>query len=515
MKIFIGSQLHEIDRTTCEHQQIDSLELMERAANAVACEIISRFLPSQRIVVLAGPGNNGGDALAVARLLIEQGYDRIEVFLFNIRNHLSYDNEQEKNRLITIEGIDFTEVSMQFNPPYLSSEDVVIDGLFGSGLKKPMAGGFAMLARLVNESGAYVISIDSPSGLFSEWNAGYNPRDMIHANLTLTFQQPRLSFMFDDNADVLGEWKILDINLDAQKMKETPTDYMLVESRSIKPLLHKRRPFSHKRDYGSALIFAGSMGMMGAAILAARGCLKSGAGLATVHSAMIGCQIVQTAVPEAMFEPDRNERVISDMTVHHKHGAVAVGPGIGTNEETIDALEALIKNVKSPLILDADALNCIAKRPALLSLLPLNTVITPHAGEFDRLFGDHRTAEERLKKGIEMAKYYSIIIVLKGHHTAVIRPTGRVYFNSTGNPGMATAGSGDVLTGVITGFMAQGFRPEHAATMGVFVHGLAGDIAAEELGEYGMTAGDIADRLGRAIRLIINPESQPAANNHI
>ena len=377
MKIFTGAQLHEIDRATCESQQIDSVELMERAANAVSCEVISRFLPSQRIVVLAGPGNNGGDALAVARQLIEQGYRRIEVFLFNIRNHLSYDNEQQKNRLITIEGVDFTEVTTQFNPPFLCAQDVIIDGLFGSGLKKPMAGGFAMLARLINESGAFVISIDSPSGLFSEWNAEYNRRDMVHANLTLTFQQPRLSFMFEDNADVIGEWKVLDIDLDEQKMKETPTDYMLVEARSVRPLLHKRRPFSHKRDYGSALLFAGSMGMMGAAVLAARGCLKSGAGLATVHSAMVGCQIVQTAVPEAMFEPDRNERIISDMTVHHKHGAVAAGPGIGTNDQTIDALEAMLKNIKSPLILDADALNCISKRPALLSLLPLGTVITP------------------------------------------------------------------------------------------------------------------------------------------
>lgn len=505
MKIFTGSQLHEIDRATCERQQIDSVDLMERAANAVACEVIARFLPNKRIVVFAGPGNNGGDALAVARLLIEQGYRRIEVFLFNIKNHLSYDNEQQRNRLITIEGVDFTEVTTQFNPPYLCPDDVVIDGLFGSGLKKPMAGGFASLARLINESGAYVISIDSPSGLFSEWNAGFNPRDMVHANLTLTFQQPRLSFLFEENADIIGEWKILDINLDDKAMKETVTDYRLVEARSIRPHLHQRRPFSHKRDYGSALMFAGSMGMMGAAILAARGCLRSGAGLATVHSAMIGCQIVQTAVPEAMFEPDRNDRIITDMTVHHKHGAVAVGPGIGTNNQTIDALEALLKNVKSPLVLDADALNCIAKRPALLSIIPLNTVITPHAGEFDRLFGEHKTAEDRLKKAVEMAKYYNLIIVLKGHYTAVVRPNGRVYFNSTGNPGMATAGSGDVLTGAITGFLAQGYSPEFSAIIGVFVHGLAGDIAAEELGEYGMTAGDIADRLGLAIHKIINP----------
>ena len=240
--------------------------------------------------------------------------------------------------------------------------------------------------------------------------------------------------------------------------------------------------------------------------MSARACLKSGAGLVTVHSAKVGMQVLQTSVPEAMFEPDRNDNYISDMTVHHGHKVIGIGPGIGTNERTIDALETLLKNIKSPLVLDADALNCIAKRPTLLELLPAQTVITPHVGEFDRLFGEHPNSEERLKKAIDMAKYYNIIIVLKGHYTATVRPTGRVYFNSTGNPGMATAGAGDVLTGVIAAFIAQGYRPEHAATIGVYVHGLAGDMAADQFGEYGMVASDIAAYCGRAIRAIINRE---------
>ena len=507
MKIFTSSAIREIDNATCEAQKIDSLDLMERAAGAVTCEIVSRFLPTQRIVVVAGPGNTGGDALSVGRQLYEQGYKKIEVFLFNVVGKLSHDCDEERKRLLALEGVDFTEVKRDFSPPYLGENDVVIDGLFGSGLRQPLQGGFSSLARLINDSGAYVISIDMPSGLFGEWNDNISRRDMVHANLTLAFQTPRLSFFFEENADVLGEWKLLDIDLDDAKMKELHTDFRVVEARSIRPLIKPRRKFSGKRDYGSVLLFSGSIGMMGASVLASRAAMRSGAGLVTVHSAKNGLQIVQTALPVAMFEPDKNENYITDMTVHHTHQAVAVGPGIGTNLKTIDALESLLKTCKSPMVLDADALNCIAARPTLLQLLPPQTIITPHNGEFDRLFGEHSNSEERLKKAIDMAKYYSIFIVLKGHYTAVVSPTGRVYFNSTGNPGMATAGSGDVLTGVIAAFVAQGYRPELAAIIGVFVHGLAGDMVPADLGLYGVMASDIADYCGKAIRDIVNHEN--------
>ena len=500
MNIFSPKQIHDIDTATCHAQGIDSLELMERVASAVSCELMSRFLPGQRFVVVAGPGNNGGDALAVARQLIEQGYRKVEIFLFNVTEKLSHDCDEMRKKLITIEGVDFTEVAKEFSPPYLSEKDVVVDGLFGVGLSHPLSGGFQALASLINSSGAYVVSIDIPSGLFSEWNAGQNHRAMVHADLTLTFQFPKLAFMFEDNAPVIGEWGVLDIDLDAKKIKETKTDYKWVEGYMVRSFLRNRAPFTGKRDYGSVLLMAGSKGMMGAAIMAARSALRSGCGLATVHSASSGYPILQTAVPEAMFEPDRDENFITDMNPHHAHQVVAVGPGIGTNTSTIDALEHLLKNSNSPLLLDADALNCLAKRPALLSMLPPYTVITPHIGEFDRLFGENTSGEARLRKAVEMAKYYNIIIVLKGHYTACVRPGGKVFFNSTGNPGMATAGAGDVLTGIIASFMAQGLRPEIAASVGVYIHGLAGDMAAEKFGEYGMIASDIADHIGRAIR---------------
>ena len=508
MKIINSQGIRQIDQATCEKQQISSIDLMERAASMVSCEIISRFLPSQRFIVIAGPGNNGGDALAVARQLVEQGYRRVEIFLFNVTGKLSHDCNEECKRLMEMDGVDFTEITHAFSPPYLSPNDVVIDGLFGSGLNQPLQGGFVAVARYVNESGAYVISIDLPSGLFCEWNAHINQRDMIHANLTLAFQLPKLSFFFSENHAVLGDWKLLDIDLDEEKIKETETKYYVIDSKNVQPLMRQRLPFTGKRDYGSALLFAGSTGMMGSAVMAARSVLKSGAGLVTVHSAKRGLNIVQTAVPEAMFEPDRNEHFITDMKIHHNHQAVGVGPGIGTQEQTSAALQTLFQNCTAPMVVDADALNCIAQRPAMLTLLPPKTIITPHIGEFDRLFGERQNSEDRLKAAIEMSRKYNIIIVLKGHYTAVIRPTGRVYFNTTGNPGMATAGSGDVLTGIITAFLAQGYNPEYAATIGVYIHGLAGDLAAEELGEFGMTAMDIAAYVGRAIRQTITPSKK-------
>lgn len=508
MRIIQSDKIRDIDTATCENQNISSIDLMERAASMVSVEIISRFLPGQRIVVIAGPGNNGGDALAVARQLIEQGYKHVEIFLFNVTGKLSHDCQEEYNRLIAIDGVDFTEVTRAFTPPYLSKSDVVLDGLFGSGLKDSLKGGFKTVAQYINESGAYVISIDIPSGLSGEWNSHISLRDVVHANLTLTFQIPRLSFFFAENYPVLGEWKLLDIDLDPQKIKDTPTDFFVVDSRNVAPLLHKRLPFTGKRDYGSALLFAGSTGMMGAAAMSARAVIESGAGLVTVHGPRGGLQILQTSLPEAMYEPDRNEHYITDMRIHHNHQAIAVGPGIGTQEATASALEDLLRHTTAPLLLDADALNCIAHNPSMLTFLPSKTIITPHIGEFDRLFGEHKNSESRLRTAIEMSRQYNIIIVLKGHYTAIVRPTGRVYFNMTGNPGMATAGAGDVLTGVITAFLAQGYAPEYASTIGVYIHGLAGDLAAEEVGEFGLTASKIAAWCGRAIRQTISSNQQ-------
>lgn len=503
MKIFTSEEIKTIDRNTIKTEGITALDLVERAAAAITCEIISRWRPNKRIAVFAGPGNNGADALAVTRMLIEQGY-RPEVFLFNIgENRLSPECAACRDRLTAIDGIDFTEITSNFSPPYLSSNDLVIDGLFGSGLRDPLTGGFKTLVQYINESGASIVSIDVPSGLFGEWNAHNISRNIIHATLTLSIQFPRLSFFIADNAPLIGEWKVLDIELSADEIRDTPAQYHLVERSHVRRALRRRDEFASKADFGSAMIVAGSYGMMGAAVLAAKGALRAGAGKVSIHTARCGFSILQSSVPEALFDADRNDIVVTDISLRHDYSAVALGPGLGTNEITVNALEAFLRQAKSPIILDADALNCVAERPTLLNHLPVLSVITPHAGEFDRIFGPQSSAEARLLKAVEMSHYYNILILLKGHYSALVRPDGKIYFNSTGNPGMATAGSGDVLTGVICSLMAQGYKPEISAIIGTYIHGLAGDMAAEKQGQYGVTAGDIAANIGRAIRDIM------------
>lgn len=477
------------------------LDMMERAAAAVTYEIMSRWRTSKRIVVFAGPGDNGGDALAVSRMLFEQGYNPV-VYLLNVKSsHLSNCCSANRDRLYQLEGIDYTEVTETFIVPELGENDVVIDGLFGAGLRNPLRGGWTTLVQSINDSGAYVVSIDTPSGLFGEWNAQVDRRNIIKADLTLAYQFKRLAFFFSENAQFIGECKVLDLGLNQDAIAEIPTDTYLIEPEDVREMIAPRNQFSNKYDHGSILLVAGSYGMMGSAILAARGAMRSGAGVVTIHAPREGYLPLQTAIPEVIYQPDSNNYVTSSIDLHHQYSVVAIGPGISTSDETLDALDTFLKSYRFPCLLDADALNCIARRPMLIRSIPKGSVITPHAIEFDRLFGQHNSDEERLKKALNEARLYDITIVLKGHHTMTVRPDGKIYINSTGNAGMATAGSGDVLTGVIASFIAQGYSPDLGVVLGVYIHGLSGDIAAQELSEFGVMAGDIANNLGRAIKL--------------
>ena len=499
MKIFTHEAIKKIDKATIENDNISELDLMERAASAVSFEIISRWRTAQRMVIFAGPGNNGGDALAVARMLYEQGY-RPEVYLFNIRSsHLSECCAANRQRLIDMGDIDFTEIVDNFTPPELGPSDVVIDGLFGSGLHTPLKGGYTALVQYINNSEAFIVSIDIPSGLFGEWNEGSDRRNIIRADLTLTFGSKRLSFFFSENAEFIGECIVLDIELSAKAIAATPASYYLIEKEDVRKMLKPRDQFINKYDNGTLLLVSGSYGMMGAAVLAAKGALRIGAGLVTVHAPASANIIMQTACPEALFEADQSDICTTSINCRRRYSVVALGPGMGTSDETIDAVDFFLKNYHKPCLLDADALNCIAKRPMLLRSIPKGSIITPHAGEFDRLFRENVTDEERLKNAINKSKVHNITIVLKGHHTTTVRPDGKVYINSSGNAGMATAGSGDVLTGVISGLIAQGYSADASVWMGVYIHGHAGDLAASKQGEYSLIASDIIDNLGPAI----------------
>lgn len=508
MKILTNQEIGQIERSTLYAQNISPVELVERAAGALAAKIRTLCNRDVPLIFLAGWGGNGADALEVARLMSLEGY-RPVVYLFNIGgNKLNDVCREMRNRLSTAPNATLVEVtgSQTFRWPEISVDSVIVDGLFGAGLNRELPRTFQLLAQNINQSGAMVISIDIPSGLMSEWNGSASRAHMIHADVTLTIEFPRLAFMLGDNAEVVGDWSVVKIGYDPTAVKKAPFTYFLVDRQLVKSHLKERKKFSSKFDYGHAIIFAGCRGMFGAAVLTARGALRAGAGKVTVHSASDCGNILQSSTPSAMFEADSRSQVISAMPLSSKYNAIGVGPGIGKAEETIVAFEKLAKAASAAsirMVVDADALNIIAKRPNILNYLPALSVLTPHAGEFDRLFGKSESDEERLKKAIRCAEDYNLIIVLKGHNTAIIRPDGKIMFNSTGTPAMATAGSGDVLTGVITGLMASGLRSELAAFVGVYAHGLAGEIAAATNGQYGVTAEDIAANIGVAIKQIM------------
>lgn len=498
MKVFTGTQIREHDRYTMEHEPIRSIDLMERAAKALTFAITERWNAQTPFVVFAGPGNNGGDALAVSRMLLEQGYN-LQVFLFNVHNKLSEDCEINKKRLLEKYPKSFTEISLNFDPPTLTPETVVIDGLFGSGINKPLSGGFAAMVKYINQSQAKVVSIDLPSGLMTEDNT-YNVRaNILKADLTLTIQQKKLSMLFADNQKFLGEIRVLDIRLSDEYARRTDSDFCLLEENDIRKLLQQRDEFSHKGTMGNALIIAGSFGMAGAAILSTRACLRAGVGRVTTHTPRRNYTIMQTAVPEAVLQMDREETFFSEAVDLEDFDAMGIGPGLGTQENTGIAMIAQLRRSQCPVVVDADALNILSNHRAWMQQLPKGIIMTPHPKEFDRLSGmTSNGCYERLAKARELAEQLQSYIILKGHYTAICMPDGKVFFNPTGNAGMATAGTGDVLTGILTGLLARGYSQADACKIGVYLHGLAGDLAAKELGMESLIASDIINYLPKA-----------------
>lgn len=501
MKIFPTRSIKELDAYTIENEPVLSIDLMERASVALTEAIAMRWETDTPFTVFAGPGNNGGDALAVSRLLAEKGY-RVAVYLFNTTGALSPDCATNAERLLEVESVDFHEVTTQFTPPALTSDHVVIDGLFGSGLNKPLSGGFAAVVRHINASPAKVVAIDMPSGLMGEENT-FNVRSyIVHAHVTLSLQLPKLAFFFAENQEFTGEWELLDIGLSKDAIDETDTDYYLLEAEDMQYLLQPRDRFAHKGNFGHALLIAGSQGMAGASILAGRACLRSGVGLLTMHVPHCNNVIVQTSVPEAMTELDLSETCFAYPVDTDEYQAVGIGPGLGKSTETETALLEQIDACRVPMVVDADALNILSKHHNYIGHLPKGSILTPHPKELERLVGQCQDSYERLMKARELASAYEVYIILKGAYSAVITPQGKCYFNTTGNPGMATGGSGDVLTGIVLALLAQGYSSEDAACLATYVHGLAGDIARRKHGETSLIAGDIVNYLSPAWRVM-------------
>ena len=482
------------DAYTIENEPISSVDLMERAATQVYFWLM-RNLKSKEvsIKIFCGMGNNGGDGLVLARLLATQDI-YAQVFILHVSENFSHDCEVNYERLKAIPEVHMYGIFSKDDFPIIDDNDIVIDALFGSGLNRPLEGVAAELVQHLNDNHAIRIAIDIASGLNGD-SIGNPSNPIIHADYTLSMQFPKMAFLYPENEPFVGKWEVMDIKIHPEFIENLETSNFYTISDVIKPLLHKRAKHSHKGTYGHALLIAGSTGMTGAALLASESCLRSGVGLLTTHLPKAAMLPLQIYLPEAMISPDKSDNCFSELPDLQSYNAIGAGPGLGKAPETVTALKLLIQNAKVPMVLDADALNIISENKTWISFLPERTILTPHPKEFERLFGKTDNSTQRIELQREMSVKHNIIIVLKGANTSITFPNGSCFFNSTGNPGMATAGSGDVLTGIILSLLAQRYTPEEAAIIGVFMHGRAGDKAAAKLGMEAMIAGDITKQL--------------------
>lgn len=496
MNIPDAEQIRAWDQYTMRHEPVASIDLMERAARKCFEWLASNNYQGKSFAIFCGKGNNGGDGLAIASMLIETGHT-VNIYILEFGNKGTDDFQTNLALLHRYPASDIHFIQLEENFPFCHKEIIIIDALFGSGLSRPLDGIASKLVNHINHSGCEIISIDIPSGLSVDQSSKGNTS--IRANHTLGFQCYKPAFLVAENAASTGEVHILDIGLHPGFFETVPPAYELTDEKIILSIYRPRDRFAHKGDFGHALLVAGSYGKMGAAVLSAKACLHSGAGLLTCHIPACGYEILQSAVPEAMVMTDFNSSYLTKIEGDiSKYDAIGIGPGIGTASETRNALRDLLSAGKKAIVIDADALNCLAMEKKLSGLLPPSSILTPHPKEFERVFGECNNDFERLDLALKNAAAHECIIVLKGHHTFIATPAGRGYFNNTGNAGMATAGSGDVLTGILTGLLAQGYTSEHTAILGVYLHGLAGDIAAEKFSQEAMVATDIIHSLGKA-----------------
>ncbi len=493
MKIFSTEQIRDADAYTIHHEPISSIDLMERASLAFVTQFEKWFdLPNQ-VVICCGRGNNGGDGLAIARILHQQNYP-IQVVIFYAKTSGSLDFESNLKRLP--EAIKPVVIKTVDDLPEFRPNSVVIDAIFGSGLSRSIEGVYAEVIAKINASDTIKVAVDIASGLMADQvTLG---KAIVKADFTISFQFAKRAFLLPENDPYVGHWTVVPIGLSPQFIDQTPTDSYLITREEVAKKLKPRNKYSHKGNYGKVLIMAGSHGKIGASILSNKACLRTGTGLLTASVPASGNSILQIAVPEVMTVIDPEPHFIATLPALNSYNAVGIGPGIGTHDLTAAVLFELLTSINVPLVIDADAITILGKNKNWLEKLPPGTILTPHVKEFERIAGSWNNGYERIQLQQSFSKKYQVIIIFKGAHTTVSSTEGKCYFNTTGNPGMATAGSGDVLTGIITSLLGQGYKPIEAATIGVYLHGLAGDCAAEALGQNALMASDIIDNIGQA-----------------
>ncbi|MDH7912565.1 NAD(P)H-hydrate dehydratase [Winogradskyella sp. SYSU M77433] len=508
MKLFSKEQIYEGDKLTTERQNISSTDLMERAGTQIFNWIHMRMQGAQVPVhVFCGIGNNGGDGLVLARHLIQHGYN---VFTYIV----NYSDKRSKDFLINYDRI--KEVTKEWpvmltsdnDFPEIHPDDIIVDAVFGIGLNRPPADWVQGIFQKFKASKAFTLAIDIPSGLYTD-KPVENEGAVVYAGFTLSFQSPKLVFFLPETAKYTIQWEVLDIGIDREYLAKTETEAELISKFEVLPLYKPRDKFAHKGDFGHALILGGSYGKIGAVNLASRAALSSGSGLVTAYIPKCGYHSIQASIPEVMVITDAEEENISKIEFDITPTVIGIGVGLGTTKTTATAFEAFLKTNKTPLVIDADGINLLSKNKDLLSLLPEMTVLTPHPKELERLIGEWSDDFDKLNKVKAFSKQYNLIVLIKGANSITVFQD-KLYINTTGNPGMATAGSGDVLTGIITGLISQGYEALTATIFGVYLHGKSADISLEDYGYQSLIASHIIETIGEAYIDLFKKPEQPS-----
>ncbi len=494
MKILSAQQIREADQFTIVNEPIVSIDLMERASQAFVTKFLGLHPEKQPVFIFCGVGNNGGDGLAIGRLLLDRDWE-VSIFVVGETEKGSTDFKTNFDRIENLEWI-----ASRDDFPTITSNSIIVDGLFGSGLSRPIEGLLRDLVTFLNQQKAQRIAIDISSGLFSDQPL---PKGSIafKADYTISFQLPKLTFFLPQCEQYVGKWRVVDIGLKSEFIERQDTNFHLTEAEEMRALIQERSTFTHKNQIGRLMIVSGSRGMMGAAVLCTRGAFRAGAGLVNVHVPKCGENILQVSIPEAMVSIDSGENHIE--SIPKTKDVIALGPGIGTAKETVAALRRLLENQTDPMVVDADGINILSENTDMLELLPAESILTPHPGEFKRLVGSWVDDFEKLEKLKKFCTTHKLNVVLKGAFSAVCSSHGIIHFNPTGNPGLATAGSGDVLTGMVGSFLAQGLTSFNSLRLGVYLHGLAGDEAVRELQTPWIQASDIIDFIPKSVNSLL------------
>ncbi|WP_420577295.1 NAD(P)H-hydrate dehydratase [Ekhidna sp.] len=495
IKILTSEQIRATDQYTIKNEPVCSLDLMERASNAFVMKFLEVNREKRPVKIFCGVGNNGGDGLAIGRLLKEKGW---EVYLYVV-GKTQKGSDDFKANLNRSELYAILSDSKDF--PTINESDIVIDGLFGSGLSRPIEGFYKEVVEYLNDKKCLKFSIDIASGLYADQPL---PSDAIafRPDYTFSFQVPKLSFFLPEYYPYVGEWQVIDIGLDQSFIQKQETSFYQTELKDIASLFPTRQKFTHKNEVGRLMVVAGSKGKMGAAVLSTEAAFRSGAGLVNVCAPKCGVDILQISVPEAMVIDGKGVNDIQ--VIPTSDDTVILGPGLGTSKKTLEAFENFLRSTKKPMVIDADGLNLLAKKKSLLKQVPKDSILTPHPGEFQRLVGKWKNDFDKLEQLSGFCQKHEVNMVLKGAYSAICDLNGHIHFNSTGNPALATAGSGDVLTGMIGGFLAQGLAPFDALRLGVYLHGLSGDQAVRELEMPWIQASDIIQFLPNAVGSVMN-----------